>query len=159
MRKVIVAINMTLDGYCDHTAGRVTYQLMEGYWPAVAKNKTGTEAEIRFAEELERVDKFVVSKTLNEVEWEGTQIIRENIVEKIQQLKEEDGKDILIGGPSLIAYLTQHNLIDEYNLVIQPFILGEGITLFKNLSNQINLELVRVTPLETGVIWTQYKVK
>lgn len=180
MRKTIVAINITLDGFCDHTAviadeelheffanvmekvgtsvmGRITYQLMEDYWPEVAKNKSGTGAEVKFAEAIDKVEKIVVSRTLTSVNWENTTILSENIVEKIKQLKLEEGGNIDIGGPSLISLLAQENLIDEFIFVIHPFILGKGIALMRDLPKRLDLELIDERRFKSGAIVTHYK--
>src|SRR3954468_8435602 len=143
MRKLIAAINMRLDGFCDHTAmiaddeihqhynkllsntdtliyGRVTYQLMESYWPTVVKNPTGNKPTDEFAVLIDNISKIVFSRTLKNVDWKNTKLKREVIKEEVLELKQLAGKNILAGSPSLIAALTQLDLIDEYQLCVQP---------------------------------------
>lgn len=156
MRKLIAAINMTLDGFCNHTAmiadeeihqhynellsnadtliyGRITFQLMESYWPSVVKNPTGNKPTDEFAVLIDNISKIVFSRTLNNVDWKNTKLKREVIKEEVLELKQKAGKNILVGSPSLIVALTQLDLIDEYQLCVQPIVLGSGLPLFKNV--------------------------
>jgi dihydrofolate reductase len=180
MRKLIAAINMTLDGFCDHTAmiaddeihqhynellsnagtliyGRVTYQLMESYWPTVVKNPTGNKPTDEFAVLIDDISKIVFSRTLKKVEWKNTELRNEVVKGEISQLKQQTGKDILVGSPSLIAGLTQLGLIDEYQLAVQPTILGSGLSLFKNIRDRINLQLLKTKTLTRGVVILYYE--
>src|SRR4029078_2450640 len=150
MRKLIAAINMTLDGFCDHTTmiaddeihqhynellsntgtliyGRTTYQLMESYWQSVVKNPTGNKPMDEFAVLIDNISKIVFSRTLKNVDWKNTELKNEIIKEEILELKRQEGKNILVGSPGLIVALTQLDLIDEYQLVVQPIILGSGL--------------------------------
>ena len=168
MRKLIAAINITLDGFCDHTAmiaddeihrhynellsnadtliyGRITYQLMESYWPTVVKNPTGNKPTDEFAELIDNISKIVFSRTLKNVDWKNTKLKREVIKEEVLELKQQAGKSILVGSPSLIVALTQLDLIDEYQLNVQPIILGDGLPLLKNINHRINLKLLTKT--------------
>src|SRR5690348_15073338 len=152
MRKLIVAINMTLDGFCDHTAmiaddeihqhynellrnadtliyGRVTYQLMESYWPTVVKNPTGNKPTDEFAVIMNNISKIVFSRTLKNVEWKTAKLAKRDVKEEILELKQQPGKDILVGSPSLIVASFNLNLIDEFQLCVQPIILGKGLSL------------------------------
>src|SRR6476619_7016731 len=136
MRKLIAAINMTLDGFCDHTAmiadeeihqhynellsnadtliyGRITYQLMESYWPTVVKNPTGNKPMDEFAVLIDNISKIVYSHTLKNVVWKNSKLKKEVIKEEILELRQQAGKNILVGSPSLIVALTQLKLIDE----------------------------------------------
>ena len=181
MRKIKVAINITLDGFCDHTAviadeelhkhfskfydtididimGRKTYELMEGYWPLVAKTKDGPPYYVEFAEKLEQVEKYLVSNKRKKVTWNNSKIIHENVIEEITKLKHQEGKDIAIGGPSLILSLTKAGLVDEFNFVIHPIVLGEGIRLFKDLEEIINLKLIKSDVFKSGAVSVEYKV-
>ncbi|MGI8952762.1 MAG: dihydrofolate reductase family protein [Chitinophagaceae bacterium] len=160
MRKLIAAINMTLDGFCDHTAmiadeeihqhynellssagtvlyGRITYQLME-YWATVVKNPTGIKSMDEFAVTIDNIPKIVFSNTLKNVEWKTAKLAKRDIKEEVLELKQScngGSKDILVGSPSLIVALTNFNLIDEFQLCIQPIILGSGLTtLLKNIN-------------------------
>src|SRR5262245_61583688 len=124
MRKLIAAINMTLDGFCDHTTmvaddeihqhynellrsggtliyGRITYQLMESYWPNVVKNPTGNKPVDEFAVLIDNLPKIVFSHTLKNVQWETARLAKKDIKEEVLELKKETGKDILVGSRSL----------------------------------------------------------
>ena len=130
MRKLIAAINMTLDGFCDHTLmiaddeihqhytellnsadtllyGRITYQLMESYWPTVVKNPTGNKPADEFAVIIDDISKIVFSHTLKNVEWKNAKAAKRGIEEEILELKQQPGKDILVGSPSLIIALNE----------------------------------------------------
>jgi dihydrofolate reductase len=179
MRKLIAAINMTLDGFCDHTAGipdeeihqhysdllrdagailygRTTYQLMESYWPSIVKNPTGEKTMDEFAVAIDNVSKIVFSRTLKNVTWRNTELKKELNKEEVIQLKQQAGKDIFAGSPSLIVALSQLGLIDEYQLAIQPMILGTGLPLFKNIKDTINLKFVKTKTFGCGVIILYY---
>lgn len=171
---------MTLDGFCDHTAGiaddethqhfsdllsdadtlifgRITYQLMESYWPSVVKNPTGNKPMDEFAVLIDNISKIVFSRTLNNLDWKNTHLKKEIIKEEVIGLKQQAGKNILVGSPSLIVALTQLDLIDEYQLVVQPIILGSGLPLFKNIRDQINLKLLKTKIFGCGVITLYYE--
>lgn len=177
----MVAINLTLDGFCDHTAvnpdeevhdfftkifdnveisimGRITYQLMDPYWSTIARNQIGSPAEIRFAERFDQIHKILVSKTIDHVDWVNTEIIHDNIKETVIELKNGTGKDILIGGTTLISYLTKENLIDEFIFVIHPIIFGKGKRLFSESLKKVNLKLIKTTTFGSGAIALHYKV-
>jgi dihydrofolate reductase len=183
MRKLIAAINMTLDGFCDHTAaipddelhqhynellstadtmlwGRTTYQLMESYWPAIVKNPTGNKPEDEFAVLIDNISKIVYSRTLKNVVWKNTKLKKEVVKEEILELKQSrngGSKNILAGSPSLIVALTQLDLIDEYQLCVQPIILGNGLPLFKNIKERMNLKLLKTKPFGSGAVTHYYE--
>ena len=180
MRKLIAAINMTLDGFCDHTAmiaddeihqhynellsnadtliyGRITYQLMESYWPSVVKNPTGNKPMDEFAVLIDNISKIVFSRTLKNVDWKNTKLKKEVIKEEILELKQQAGKNILVGSPSLIVALTQLDLIDEYQLGVQPIILGSGLPLFKNIKDRIDLKLLKTKTFGCGAVTLYYE--
>src|SRR4030095_3387318 len=136
MRKLIAAMNMTLDGFCDHTAmiadeeihehytdllrsagtviyGRITYQLME-YWKSVVENPTGNKSMDEFAVAIDNISKIVYSRTLKSVDWKNTELKKEIVKEEILELKRQADRDIFVGSPSLIIALTKLDLIDEY---------------------------------------------
>jgi dihydrofolate reductase len=182
MRKLIAAINMTLDGFCDHTAmiaddeihqhynellsnadtllyGRITYQLMESYWPTVAKNPTGNNPTDEFAVIIDNISKVVFSSTLKNVDWKNTKLKKEVIKEEVLELKQQVGKNILVGSPSLIVALTQLDLIDEYQLSVQPTILGTGLPLFKNIKDRIDLKLLKTKTFGCGAVTVYYEPK
>ena len=184
MRKLIAAINMTLDGFCDHTAmiadeeihqhynellssagtllyGRITYQLMESYWPTVVKKTTGIKSMDEFAVIIDNIPKIVFSNTLKNVDWKNTKLKREVIKEEILELKQSrngGSKNILVGSPSLIVALMNLNLIDELQLCVHPIILGSGLTpLLKNINDRINCKLLKTKTFSCGAITLYYE--
>ena len=183
MRKLIAAINMTLDGFCDHTAmiaddeihqhyndllrnagtliyGRITYQLMESYWPLVVKNPTGNKPMDEFAVLIDTISKIVFSRTLKTVNWKNTKLKKEVIKEEILELKQsrnDSSKNILVGSPSLIVALAQLDIIDEYQLGVQPIVLGSGLPLFKNVQDRINLKLLKTKTFGCGAVVFYYE--
>ena len=182
MRKLIAAMNMTLDGFCNHTAmiadgeihqyyaellknagtllyGRITYKLMESYWPSVVKNPTGIKPTDEFAVAIDNISKIVFSRTVKKVDWKNTILKKEIIKQEVLELKEQEGKNILAGSPGLIATFAQLGLIDEYQLCVQPTILGSGLTLFKNISDRINLTLLKTKTFGCGAIALYYEPK
>lgn len=179
MRKLIAAINVTLDGFCDHTAGiadeelhqhynellsnsgvilygRTTYQLRESYWPSVVKNPTGNKPIDDFALTIQNIPKIVFSRTLTNVDWKNARLAKGGIEEEVAELRQQPGKDILAGSPSLIAALTKLNLIDEYQLCVHPVILGSGLPLFKNINNKIILKLLKTKAFGSGAMVLYY---
>lgn len=183
MRKLIAAINMTIDGFCDHTSaiaddelhqhysdllstagtliyGRITYQLMESHWPAVVKNPTGNKSTDDFAMIIENIPKIVFSHTLSNVNWKNVKLAKRSIEEEVSELKlshSGESKDILVGSPSMIVALTKLNLIDEYQLCVHPIIAGSGLPLFKNINDSITLKLLKTKKLGGGQIVLYYE--
>ena len=180
MRKVVAAMNMTLDGYCDHTAGiadaelhqyytdllnesgtvlygRITYKLMEDYWPSVVKNPTGDKALDEFGIALENIPKVVFSHTLKGLAWKNVSLARRELSDEVSALKQENGKDILVGSPSLIVALTKLNLIDEYKLCIHPVVLGSGLPLFKTISETVILKRIEIKLFGSGSVAIRYE--
>ena len=180
MRKLIAAINMTLDGFCDHTAmiaddeihqhynellsnadtllfGRITYQLMESYWPSVVKNPTGIKPTDEFAVLIDNISKIVFSRTLKNVGWKNTKLKNEVTKEEVLELKQQAGKNIGVGSPSLIVALTKLDLIDEYQLGVQPIVLGSGLPLFKNIKDRVNLKLLKTKTFGCGAVTLYYE--
>lgn len=182
MRKVIAAINMTIDGFCDHTYGiadeelhqhytdllneagvllygRITYQLMESYWPLLVKDPSGEKAMDDFALAIDRIPKIVFSNTLKSLNWESARLAHRSLQEEINALREQPGKDIFIGSPGLIAACTEMQLIDEYQLCIHPVIAGKGLPLFRNISDQIYLQQFDSKRFGSGAMLLYYKRK
>jgi dihydrofolate reductase len=180
MRKLIAAINMTLDGFCDHTAtvaddeihqhynellgnadtllfGRITYQLMESYWPTVVKDPTGNKPTDEFAVLIDSIYKIVFSRTLKNVNWKNVKLAKGSIKEEVLALKQQAGKNIIAGSPGLIVSLMQLDLIDEYQLCVLPIILGNGLRLFKNINDRINLQLIKTKTFGSGSIMVYYE--
>src|SRR5215472_17544604 len=143
MRNVIFAINMTVDGCCDHTKqladdetheyftqllrevdllvfGRKTYQLMVPYWPDIAKSQSETKAENEFARTFDSINKVVFSQSLDSAEDKNTRIVRTKPQDEILKLKQEPGKNILLGGVALPSKLMELGLVDEFHFVVQP---------------------------------------
>jgi len=179
MARVIAAINMTLDGFCDHTAmiadeeihqhynellsnadtiifGRITYQLME-YWKSIVENPTGNKPMDEFAVTIDNISKIVFSRTLKNVEWKTARLAKRGIKEEVLELKQQAGKNILVGSPSLIVALTQLRLIDEYQLSVQPTVLGSGLPLFKNIKDRIDLKLLKTKTFGCGAVTLYYE--
>ena len=179
MRKLIAAMNMTLDGYCDHTAmnaddeihdhytellrsadtaiyGRKTYHLME-YWRSVVENPTGNSSTDEFAVVMDEIRKIVYSRTLESVDWESAEIKRELVEDDIEELKRQDGKSILVGSPSLIVAVAQLGLVDEYQISVHPALVGTGLQLFKNISDRIDLKLLGTKTFDCGAVTLYYE--
>ena len=180
MRKLIAAMNMTLDGFCNHEAmsadeeihqhynellsnadiliyGRITYQLMESYWPSVVKNPTGNKPMDEFAVLIGNISKIVYSRTLQHVDWKNTTLKKEVIQEEILELKQQTSKNIVVGSPGLIVALTHLDLIDEYQLGVQPTVLGSGLPLFKNIRDRIDLKLLKTKTFGCGAVMLYYE--
>ena len=137
--------------------GRVTYQIMDSYWPTAADKPTATKHDKEHSHWYNNVTKIVLSKTLRQKELKNTIIVSDNILKNISAIKQEQGKNILMfGSPSAAQSLMQHNLIDEYWLFVNPLILGNGIPLFKNVNNIIELKLSTTKVFSSGVIGLHY---
>jgi dihydrofolate reductase len=182
MRNLIYAINLTIDGCCDHTKmipdeemleyhlhllrnadlfvyGRKTYQLMVPYWPDIAKNPSGeTKADIEFAQAFDSNKIIVFSKTLDKAEGKKTKIVRTNLKDEILKLKQEQGKSILTGGVDIPSQLIQLGLVDEYHIVVHPVIAGEGRRLLEGISLQekLKLKLVESKIFKSGYVALHY---
>ena len=180
MRKLIAAINMTVDGFCDHTAavpakglhqhyndllrhadtliyGRTTYQLMERYWPLIVKKPTGHEVQDEFAVLIDDIPKIVYSRTLKNVEWKNSTLKNKIIKNEILELKRQKGKNMVVGSPSLIVALMQSGLVDELQIGIHSVILGGGLPLFKNVSDRIDLKLLKTETFGDGAVVLYYE--
>ena len=180
MRNVIFAINLTVDGCCDHTKtiadeelleyythllqgvdllvfGRKTYQLMVPYWPDIAKNHSGTKAENEFADTFDAINKIVFSRSLDSAEG-NTKIVRTNLRDEILKSKKEQGKNILAGGVDIPSQLMELGLVDEYRFVVQPIVVGEGRRLLEGISLQekLQLKLVESKSFESGCVALRY---
>src|SRR5579871_17274 len=177
MRKVIFAINVSIDGCCDHTKfkppaddevlehytqllqefdllvyGRKTYQLMVPYWPDIAKSRSETQADIEFAQTFVSKKKIVFSRSLASSEDENTRIVRTNLRDEILKLKQEQGRNILVGGVDVPSQLIELGLIDEYRFVVMPTIAGEGRRLMEGVSlpEKLQLKLIESKPFKSG---------
>ncbi len=140
--------------------GRVTYESFAGSWPHVPDNPNASEGEKVYARRLNAMRKIVFSRTLPSVEWNNSTLMREIVPEEIQKLKQEPGNDMVIyGSASVIQELTNHGLIDEYQVLVHPFILGDGKPLFKNIKEQMKLKLVNTEARPSGVVVLTYQPK
>jgi dihydrofolate reductase len=180
MRNLFLAINVSLDGFADHTVaiaddelhefygglldntdialfGRITYQMMESYWPHAHGDPKATKSTLDFADKFNAIPKIVFSRTLQKAEWNNTRLVRDNMVEEVIQLKQQPGKDISLGGISIAQEFMRHGLIDEYWLAIHPVIMGKGRRLFDGLNDRINLKLVDIKTFHSGVVVLHYQ--
>jgi dihydrofolate reductase len=130
---------------------------MEGYWPSVVKNPTGNKPLDEFAVLIDNISKIVFSRTLKSVDWKNTELKKEVTGEEILELKQQAGKSILVGSPSLIVALGQLDLIDEYQLSVQPTVLGGGLPLFKNVKDRIDLKLLKTKAFGCGAVFLYYE--
>lgn len=141
--------------------GRRTYEGMAGYWLTVPGNPDSTPAEREHARYLDNALKIVVSRTLDKVEWNNnpkTLLIKDNIAEQINALKQQPGKDIWFLGSTMLAQTFMNlDLIDEYRININPIILGKGKPLFANITRKIPLKLLDSTTLKSGVVTLRYE--
>src|SRR5690349_17038607 len=181
MRNLIFAINITLDGCCDHTKqsvdeekleyftrltreadlqvfGRKTYQLMVPYWPEVLKNPSETKADHEFARAFDSINKLVFSRTLDSAGDKKTRIVRTNLRDEILKLKQEQGKHILVGGVDIPSQLMELGLIDEYRFVVGPIVVGEGRRLMEGVSlpEKLQLKLIESKPFKSGCVALRY---
>jgi len=181
MRNVIFAINTTLDGCCDHSKqmaddesheyftqlirevdllvfGRKTYQLMVPFWPEVAKSQSMTKASNEFARAFDSTNKIVCSRSLSSAEDKSTRIVRTNLHDEILKLKQEQGKNILVGGVSVASQVIELGLVDEYIFVVSPIIAGEGTRLLEGvrLRESLKLKLVESKIFKSGCVALRY---
>ncbi len=185
MRKVILSIPITLDGYIEgpHREldwviaddelhdfysrllknadmilyGRVTYELMLSYWPTATLNSSIPESMIRFADTLNPMPKMVFSTTLKNAGW-NTRVVDSFIPEEIKKMKSQEGRDILLGGGASIAQaFMQHGLIDEYQLLVQPVAIGSGKPLFNGIHDMVKLNFKWSQPFLSGAIALCYR--
>ncbi len=140
--------------------GRVTYQMMDGYWPTAGDQPNASKHDIQHSHWYNSVAKVVVSNSMKGSNIPNTEIVGDHLVEQIQHIKQRPGKNISIfGSPSASHALMQHGLIDEYWLFINPVLLGTGIPLFKNISSKIDLKLVESNVFASGVTGLHYLVQ
>lgn len=139
--------------------GRVTYQMMESYWPTAADQPTASKHDIEHSKWYSNVQKIVLSKTMNEEGLTNTKVISENLTHSINKIKQQAGTEILLfGSPTATHSLIQQNLIDGYWLFVNPIILGEGIPLFVDIKEKINLKLLSIQQFNCGVTALNYIV-
>jgi dihydrofolate reductase len=181
MRKIIAAINMTLDGVFDYTAGlpdeeihqhytellkegdailygRITYQLMQ-YWQTLVKNPSGEKSMDDFAMAIDKIPKIVFSHTLKNTDWYSAKLSNQTIEEEVLKLKQQSGGAILVGSRSLIIQLMKLNLIDEYQFCVHPVIAGTGLPLFENINERTILKLIQTKTFGGGAVILYYELK
>ena len=138
--------------------GRVTYQMMDNYWPGAADKPGATKHDVEHSRWYNSVQKVVISKTLDVSDKSKTTVIGKNLVEQVLELKKQAGKDILIfGSPSAAQSLMKYNLIDEYWLFVNPILLGDGLPLFKKAEGMLKLKLVESQTFKSGVVELHYE--
>src|SRR5580704_12889784 len=174
MRPLRYSINVTLDGCCDHREmrpdedlfqnaidninqadallfGRVTYEMMEEYWRPLAR-----EATEPFARAIDAAKKYVVSSTLDRVDW-NAELVRGDLGTAVRQLKQERGNGLFVGGVKLPQALAELGLIDEYEFIVHPRVAGHGPTLFAGLSKPVDLRLVSRLECGSGAMAMRYE--
>jgi dihydrofolate reductase len=185
MRKIILLMHVSLDGYVagpngemdwiiyndevetdSHSLhastdaaiyGRVTYQMMESYWPTVLDDPASTEADRNHARWANAATKYVITRTLDHVNWQNTVLIKDDVPAAFARIKQEPGQDLwLLGSPSITQLLMRHGLIDEYRLNVNPIVLGRGKPLFADSATPLNLTLVDTKPFKGGVVGLRY---
>ena len=185
MRPLRYSINITLDGCCDHRVGivdeelhqraaesiaqadalifgRVTYEMMEAAWRSPAQ--TGVKPDWMepwmesFARTIDAAKKYVVSSTLERVDW-NAELLRGDLRKAVERLKQEPGKGLFVGGVKLPLALAELGLIDEYEFVVHPRLAGHGPTLFAGLSKHIDLKLVSLLEYGSGAVAMRYEAK
>jgi dihydrofolate reductase len=186
MRKLIVSIWMTLDGFVAgpndemewlladeamntyqnnlmRTAdtlllGRATYQGFAGHWPKVAKDSAAAQEEVEYAHQVNAMHKIVFSKTLKQVEWANSRLVEALLPEEIRCMKQEPGRDMVIyGSLSIVRTLMQFGLIDEYQLLVHPIVLGSGKPLWSGAKEKMALKRVHTQIFPSGVILLSYQ--
>lgn len=186
MRKLIAGINMTLDGYCDHTAispdeeihdhytqlirdadtilyGRITFELMT-FWQTLIKQPSGERSMDDFALAIDKISKIIFSHTLKDTDpiiigWDSAKLSNKTLQEKVLELKQQRGNNILVGSRSLIIQLMNLNLIDEYQFCVHPVVAGKGLPLFENIKDRIEFTLLKTKPFGSGAVIFYYVPK
>jgi dihydrofolate reductase len=179
VRSIRYSINVTLDGCCDHRAmiadeelhchavenlaqadallfGRVTYEMMKAAWRPSAGMEARPDWTEPFARAIDAAKKYVVSSTLDRVDW-NAELVRGDLRAAVQQLKAEAGKGVLVGGMKLARALADMGLIDQYEFVVHPRLAGHGPTLFAGLSKHIDLKLVSRLEFRSGAVAMRYE--
>jgi dihydrofolate reductase len=179
MRKIIAAINMTIDGIFDHTAvspdeeihnyytnlldnadiilyGRTTYQLMQ-FWQTLLKNPSDEKSMNDFAIAIDKIPKIVFSHTLKDTDWDSAKLANKPIEEMVKELKQQPGRNILVGSRSLIIQLMNLNLIDEYQICVHPVVAGKGLSLFENINDRTIFKLIKTKTFKGGAVMLYYE--
>jgi len=179
MRKIVAALNITIDGFCDHTAGiadeeihqhyenllreadtvlygRKTYELMK-YWQTLLENPSGEKSMDSFAAAIDQIPKIVFSSTMKSTDWDSAKLSDQTVEEVTRELKKQSGRDIIIGSRSLIVHLANLHLIDEFQLCIHPVIIGKGLPLFDKINERTVLKLAKTKTFGSGAIILYYE--
>ncbi|MFC5407516.1 dihydrofolate reductase family protein [Cohnella soli] len=188
MRKLVLFMHVSLDGYASDSNGaldwipyndelqkyaeevvaevgspvygRTTYQLMESYWPTVLNDPNASEHEMEHAKWVQDVQKIVISSTMDKAEWNNTLLIKDNIAEEINALKEQPGKNLVIfGSPGAAKTLLELGLIDELLLTICPVVLGGGKSIFGGVGEKTKLKLLANRTFKSGVVAVRYELE
>jgi dihydrofolate reductase len=180
--RLTFALNVTLDGCCDHREmiaddemldhftqligaagamlyGRKTYELMEDYWPAVARDEKAPRPMREWARKLEEMPKYVVSASRRDFPWNNSFHVEGDLGKAVTQLKARTPLGVLVGSPMLSAALERLGLLDEYHLVVHPVLAGHGPHLFEGLQRSRHLDLVSTTRLKSGAMAMHYRRK
>jgi dihydrofolate reductase len=179
MRPLRYSINVTLDGCCDHRViapdeemhrhatetlaradalifGRVTYQLMESAWRSAAQAAAMPDWMAPFGQTIDAAKKYVMSNTLERVDW-NAELVRGDVAEAVRKLKREPGNGLFVGGVQLPLALAEQGLIDEYEFVVHPRLVGQGPTLFAGLSKYVDLKFVGRLEFSSGAVALRYE--
>lgn len=134
--------------------GRITYQLMAGYWPTHQASSNDQQV----AGKMNSLSKLVFSKTLSLVDWKNTRLLHGNVAEEISKIKQQPGKDLaLLGSSDLALTFIEHGLIDEYRIFVNPVVLGDGKRLFEGLEDRLNLKLIKTRTFDSGNVLFCYE--
>lgn len=179
MRKLIAAINLTLDGFCDHTViapdeeihqhytnllenaglilyGKTTYKLMQ-FWQPLLKNPSDEKSMNDFARAIDKIPKLVFSHTLETTGWNSAQLADQSLEDAVREQRQKPGKDILVGSRSLIIQLMQLNLIDEYQFCVHPVVAGSGLPLFENIHQRTVFHGMKTKSFRGGAVLLYYE--
>jgi dihydrofolate reductase len=138
--------------------GRITYRAMARYWPMQSINILTPRGDIAFADMMNNYAKIVFTKTLKKPEWNNSRIINRDIESEVEQMKKEQGKDMIIyGSGQIVSALMKANLVDEFHIWVHPVIIGKGKTLFRDLTKDLRLELFRTKRFSSGVVLFYYE--
>jgi dihydrofolate reductase len=183
MKRLVVFNNVTLDGYFTDANGdmswahhndaesnafaaenskgggvlmfgRITYELMASFWPTPAARESMPDV----AEGMNNLPKIVFSRTLDEASWNNTKLVKSDLVEEVRKLKNEPGDDIVIlGSGSIVSQLSEHKLIDEYQFVLNPLVLGKGRTMFDGMKDRLPMKRTKTRTFENGNVLLCYE--
>jgi dihydrofolate reductase len=179
MRKLFSSVNISLDGFADHTIGnpdaelldfftaqfdrigtvlfgRVTYQLFEAYWPHADEDPAATPSMLAYARKINAIPKVVFSRTLEKADWNNASLVKRDPLVEVAKLKQGTGKDLLVGGLSLLQAFTRARLMDEYWLLVHPLVVGKGRPYFDGLQGRLDLRLAGTRTFRSGVVVLHY---